>query len=592
MNGFLRLGWIGVLIAVTASCTSTDPRRLPDTSAPDGSVPDSSVPDGSAPDGSAPDGSAPDGSAPDGSAPDADTGGIRILDATVSAPRLTEGEMVGFNAVVTHTGGIDRLLGGTVATIGGTTLGSMTAEAPGTYSLTVSWDDIHAAEAIEFDAPVTRSFVMKFFDIAGAMAETRVSLELHCAGGAACEGSCTDLDSDPDNCGSCRRSCDLGGTSVTGCTMGSCVLVAGTGSRVSCATACGRLGHSCSNLCEFTTLCSGGCSGPTLSSYRDRDNFNTHRPGDEAGFFSYHALLSSSGNNWLTRDTMSCSDVPASAISFYDYDVSLCCCEVDVDRTAPQVISVDLPVVPHGLALELRGSLFTGATAVTVGGVSQAFAVDSDTQITIDTVTDAVPIGTQDVIVTTPAGTSAPYSITVLHLLISEVDSDNFDIDEEEFVEIDTGVAGVSLRDYVLVLYNGNSGVADEAFRLSGTTDAVGRLVIGNAAVAEADIVFRNSAIQNGADAFAIYRGAEADFPDGTPIRGDAIDAVVWDTDDADATALLSGLLGAGPEAVQINENANGARFTDSVQRCGTARLDGRGWTTAPRTPGAPNACP
>ncbi len=533
-----------------------------------------------------------DGAVDPGPDAEAPTGGPRILSASASAARITEGETVRFNAVVTHPEGLGSLLGGTVSS-DGTTLGSMTADGPGTYSLDVSWEAMHAATAIELDAPLSRAFELTFFDAEGRTASERVSVELHCdgAGGSACGGACTDLQADAANCGACGNDCAIADR-VTGCSRGSCVTLQGTRSVESCADTCGRAGYACGNLCAFTTLCSGICSGEDRSDYLDQENFEVLRPGDEAGFFSYYALLSRSGNNWQTRDTMSCDTVPAAALGGLNHDVSVCCCEVDAAAPAPRILSVDEDVVPHGTGLALTGAVFGGATDVTIGGVSVSFTASSASRIVVAQVPDTVPVGAQSVVVTTPAGASAPFAITVLHLVIAEVDADTDGRDDQEFVEIDTGVAGVDLRDFVLVLYNGATGSSDEVWRLDATSDAAGRVLLGNARVASADLTIRDAAIQNGPDALALYRARPSEFPVGTAIRADPIDAVIWDTDDPDSATLLSALLGAGPEAVQINENANGTRLTDSVTRCGAARNDGRAWRAAAMTPDATNACP
>ena len=53
------------------------------------------------------------------------------------------------------------------------------------------------------------------------------------------------------------------------------------------------------------------------------------------------------------------------------------------------------------------------------------------------------------------------------------------------------------------------------------------------------------------------------------------IDAVVYGTDDADDNELLDALFGTAgtPGRVQVNESANAMSDTQSIQRCGTARL-------------------
>lgn len=73
---------------------------------------------------------------------------------------------------------------------------------------------------------------------------------------------------------------------------------------------------------------------------------------------------------------------------------------------APVVTSVSPASGPVGTTITITGTGFTGATSVTVGGVSASFTVNSSTQITA-TVPTGTPAGVVDVRVTGPGGTSA-----------------------------------------------------------------------------------------------------------------------------------------------------------------------------------------
>lgn len=73
--------------------------------------------------------------------------------------------------------------------------------------------------------------------------------------------------------------------------------------------------------------------------------------------------------------------------------------------SAPVVTSVSPASGPVGTSIVITGTGFTGATSVTVGGVSAAFTVNSSTQITA-TVPAGTPAGVVDVRVTGPGGTS------------------------------------------------------------------------------------------------------------------------------------------------------------------------------------------
>lgn len=73
---------------------------------------------------------------------------------------------------------------------------------------------------------------------------------------------------------------------------------------------------------------------------------------------------------------------------------------------APVVTSVSPASGPIGTTITITGTGFTGATSVTVGGVSASFTVVLSTQITA-TVPAGTPAGVVDVRVTGPGGTSA-----------------------------------------------------------------------------------------------------------------------------------------------------------------------------------------
>ena len=186
-----------------------------------------------------------------------------------------------------------------------------------------------------------------------------------------------------------------------------------------------------------------------------------------------------------------------------------------------------------------------------------------------------------------------PCEPVVPDVLINEVDADTEGTDILEFVELyDAGVGNTALDGLVVVFFNGNGDVSYNAFDLDGfSTDADGFFLLGNADVAP-DIVFPSNGLQNGADAVALYIGNDIDFPDGTPVTTtNLIDAVVYDTNDADDAGLLALLLGGG----QLNEDENGNKDFDSNQRCpdgGGSGRDTSNFVQAIATPRALNNCP
>ena len=91
----------------------------------------------------------------------------------------------------------------------------------------------------------------------------------------------------------------------------------------------------------------------------------------------------------------------------------------------------------------------------------------------------------------------------------------------------------------------------------------------------------------------AFCAGNATDFPAGTAVTtANLLDAVVYDTDDADDPGLLA-LLNAGQP--QVNENGGGSGDTQSIQRCPNGTGGARNTSTylqgAP-TPGGANTCP
>jgi predicted extracellular nuclease len=165
-----------------------------------------------------------------------------------------------------------------------------------------------------------------------------------------------------------------------------------------------------------------------------------------------------------------------------------------------------------------------------------------------------------------------------------------------EFVELyDGGTGNTSLSGLALVHYNGATDQVLSAVDLTGVmTDADGYAVIcGDVdATFAANCDLDAGGMQNGADAVALYAGAAADFPVNSPIVLDGlIDALVYDTSDADDPGLLT-LLQAGQP--QVNEDENGAGADESNQRCPNGSGGARNTTTydqfAP-TVGVANTC-
>ena len=178
--------------------------------------------------------------------------------------------------------------------------------------------------------------------------------------------------------------------------------------------------------------------------------------------------------------------------------------------------------------------------------------------------------------------------IASAQVVINELDSDTPSTDDREFIELKSTTPNFPLDGYVLVFFNGNasSSTANQSYYtidLDGlTTDANGITLIGNSLISPApDKILSDNIIQNGADGVGLYLGNPSDFPEFTlATTTNLIYALMYDTNDADATALMN-LLGV---TVQYNEGQNGLATTQSVQR----KNDGTYETKNP-TPGANN---
>ena len=177
-------------------------------------------------------------------------------------------------------------------------------------------------------------------------------------------------------------------------------------------------------------------------------------------------------------------------------------------------------------------------------------------------------------------------------IVINEIDADTPGSDAAEFIELyDGGAGNTSLTGLVLVLYNGSNDAVYASFDLSDyTTDTNGYFVLGNPDVANVDLTFSGNTLQNGADAVALYQASAADFSTGTAVTTEGlIDAIVYDTDDADDTELLV-LLNEGQP--QVNEDENNDKDNQSLQRIPNGEGGARNTDTYQAltpTPGAPN---
>jgi hypothetical protein len=213
--------------------------------------------------------------------------------------------------------------------------------------------------------------------------------------------------------------------------------------------------------------------------------------------------------------------------------------------------------------------------------------------------------GDRVVTITVSAATFSPDSeqVTVLDdvtdsplpVVINEVDVDQVGTDSAEFVELyNKSNQPVSMDGTVLVFFNGAplSNASYLAVNLSGTIPANGFMVVGNAGVPNVSFTFGNNLLQNGEDGVALYFGSTATIPTGTlvtAVTGVLVDALVYGTNDPDATTLINQLTPGKP---QVNEGGTPASETVSMSRVpdGGAAFDTTLFVTQAPTPGARNS--
>ena len=171
-------------------------------------------------------------------------------------------------------------------------------------------------------------------------------------------------------------------------------------------------------------------------------------------------------------------------------------------------------------------------------------------------------------------------SLSFSQIVINEIDSDQTGTDDAEFIELKSDNPNMVLDGYVVVLFNGSSDESYGAYDLDGyTTDSNGFFILGNGSVPGIDINL--AALQNGEDAVAIYQDDATNFSDGTlATNNNLIDAIVYETGNDSNSGLLSAL----GETIVYDEDANGNKDTESIQRA----QDGTYCVGAP-TPNAVN---
>lgn len=162
-------------------------------------------------------------------------------------------------------------------------------------------------------------------------------------------------------------------------------------------------------------------------------------------------------------------------------------------------------------------------------------------------------------------GIISPFTLFAQSIVINEIDPNTPGSDTAEFIELYSSSPNFNLDGYVLVLFNGGDDASYASYDLDGhTTNSNGYFVIGDTGVTGTSITLLSSGLQNGPDAVALYQADKSDFPADTPVTTtNLVDVVVYDTNDADDTGLLTGL----GETVQYNEDEQNDKDNHSLQR-------------------------
>lgn len=334
-------------------------------------------------------------------------------------------------------------------------------------------------------------------------------------------------------------------------------------------------------------------TGTELGSY----NLNIDADGS-SGYARHTVIASDAGNQYSPGTTVAGSDfcpAPAQTLTVSISPASLPenagagagTITVSIPANASSDLLVVLETSDSSEAVPQfpGGFILTGTSSVDIPlDIADDTVIDGTQTVTISAAASGYANGT-DTIDVTDDGDVPPFT----NLVINEVDADQTSTDSAEFVELYNLTGGAeSLNGLVLVLINGNGDTVYNAFDLSGQMiGANGFFVVGAGTVPGAFTPGNfpaTNAIQNGADAVALYVGSVGDFPSGTAvgsITNQLIDAVVYGTNDGDDAELLAAFGGT-----QINESANGTSATDSVSR----NPDGTGaFAALPATPGATN---
>lgn len=134
------------------------------------------------------------------------------------------------SVLATDPNGVTDLAGGVVEDAARRSYATLEPRGGGTFVATLSWAELHAIDAIDFDrGGETRQLRVRVLDAAGHEATEGFSIELRCheASPTACGGRCVDLQSNEDHCGRCGRGLPSGQDCVGGVGLPACDVSSG-----------------------------------------------------------------------------------------------------------------------------------------------------------------------------------------------------------------------------------------------------------------------------------------------------------------------------------------------------------------------------
>lgn len=264
-------------------------------------------------------------------------GKLRLLSLGSNVMSLTMGESARFSALLTHTDGSEKIVGGQISSSDGKIkYGTFINDGrPGSFSLELSWTAINQAAQASFAMEEQRQFLVEFYDTNGEKLTQTVPLRLHCNGDPACKGQCLKTanlcpNSTTEICvaGQCVNGCYIdNGLRTPGATnpdpnYGSCQTCDTNMSRtmwtsnVTAGASCGTglacvAGGQCNKAFALTNLAPGaglndvwGSSandvwvvGPNSTAYRSTDGGKTWSTSGLPGAVARNAIWGPNANN-------------------------------------------------------------------------------------------------------------------------------------------------------------------------------------------------------------------------------------------------------------------------------------------------------